>query len=201
MARKRGTTAARGEIKLSCALRALGVDVRGRRCADFGCSVGGFTRCLLREGAACVYAIDAGYGLLAWSLRQDERVVVMERTNVLDAPAPAGGVDVVTVDVGWTPQRHVVPAALRWVARDGWIVTLIKPQYEAPAPGRGEAEMVLSDEAAFGRAMRAVRALEGVRVMGWVRSPIRGQGGRRRAGPRRRRGGGNAEWFALLRPR
>lgn len=197
-----GGYASRGGEKLAHALKAFGLDVRGRTGADFGCSTGGFTDALLRAGAARVYAIDTAYGQLAWSLRNDPRVVVMERTNCLHANPPgevssAGGVDVVVADAGWTPQRLLVPAALRWVKRDGRIVTLVKPHYEArdadpKALPRGG---VLNDEAARREAerVRAAFASMGVEVIGWTESPIRG-------GAHKGKGGGNIEFLALLRP-
>jgi 23S rRNA (cytidine1920-2'-O)/16S rRNA (cytidine1409-2'-O)-methyltransferase len=121
--------------KLHAALEAFGLDVRGAVCADFGCNVGGFTDCLLQHGARRVYAVDTGYGTLAWTLRRDGRVVCMERTNALHAPAPEP-VDLVTIDTGWTVQQHIVPAAVRWLRRDaagrptGRILSLLKPHYE-----------------------------------------------------------------------
>lgn len=121
--------------KLQAALDAFALDVRGAVCADFGCNVGGFVDCLLRRGAAKVYAVDTGYGALAWKLRRDGRVVVMERTNALHADPPEP-VDLVTIDVAWTIQRYIVPAALRWLRRDaagglaGKIISLLKPHYE-----------------------------------------------------------------------
>ncbi len=124
--------------KLDAALDAFGVDVRGLCCADFGCNVGGFTDCLLQRGAAMVFAIDTGYGELAWKLRKDPRVVVMERTNALYCDVPQK-VDLVTIDVAWTPQALAVPAAMRWLkdfcASDAnqtppRIISLLKPHYE-----------------------------------------------------------------------
>jgi len=103
---------------LQGALDAFGVRVAGRVCADFGCNVGGFTDCLLQAGAAKVFAIDTGYGELAWKLRKNPRVAVMERTNALYCDVPEA-VDLVTVDVAWTPQRLAVPAALRWLKQPG----------------------------------------------------------------------------------
>ena len=95
-------------------------DVRRRRhrpvCADLGSNTGGFVDCLLRRGAAKVYAIDTGYGVLDWKLRKDPRVVVMERTNAMHAELPEP-VSLVTIDVAWTQQRHILPAARRMVAR------------------------------------------------------------------------------------
>jgi 23S rRNA (cytidine1920-2'-O)/16S rRNA (cytidine1409-2'-O)-methyltransferase len=147
--------------KLRGALDAFGIGARvaGRVCADFGCNIGGFTDCLLQAGATKVFAIDTGYGELAWTLRKDPRVVVMERTNALYADV-AEPVDLVVVDVAWTPQRLAVPAALRWLKPgpgeedaetrergdaetggvhvlspsplDGpFVISLIKPHYEA----------------------------------------------------------------------
>jgi 23S rRNA (cytidine1920-2'-O)/16S rRNA (cytidine1409-2'-O)-methyltransferase len=127
-----GKFVSRAGEKLDAALEAFGLDVRGWVCADFGCNVGGFTDCLLRRGAAKVYAIDTGYGELAWKLRKDPRVVVMERTNALYCEV-SEPVDLVTIDVAWTPQALSVPAAARWLKsppQDGQIISLVKPHYE-----------------------------------------------------------------------
>ena len=133
--------------KLSWALDAFGIDVRGLLCADFGCNVGGFTDCLLDRGAAKVYAIDAGYGQLAWRLRKDARVVVMERTNALYVEPPER-VDLVTIDVAWTPQSLAAPAARRWINDAGRIVSLLKPHYElAKMKGRKPSGKLDSAEA------------------------------------------------------
>jgi 23S rRNA (cytidine1920-2'-O)/16S rRNA (cytidine1409-2'-O)-methyltransferase len=119
----------RGGLKLQAALDAFELDVTGLLCADFGCNVGGFTDCLLRRGVSKVYAVDTGYGELAWTLRRDGRVVVMERTNALHC-APPEPVDLVVADVAWTPQSRVIPAALAWLKPGGRIVSLLKPHYE-----------------------------------------------------------------------
>lgn len=138
------------------------MDLRGTVAADFGCSVGGFTDCLLQEGSARVYAVDTARGVLDWKLRQDDRVVVVEGTNAIHVELPEP-VEVVAVDVGWTPQRHILPNALRQSKPGGVILSLFKPQYEAPARlvRRGlvsseDFESVLSD------------AMEGLRGMGIV---------------------------------
>lgn len=123
------TYVSRGGLKLAAALDAFGLDPAGWVCADLGCNVGGFVDCLLRRGATRVYAIDTGYGSLAWSLRSDPRVVVMERTNAMHVTL-GESVDLVTIDVGWTRQHHVLPNALRMLKPDGHIITLIKPHYE-----------------------------------------------------------------------
>jgi 23S rRNA (cytidine1920-2'-O)/16S rRNA (cytidine1409-2'-O)-methyltransferase len=133
--------------KLDAALDAMGLDVSRRICADFGCNVGGFTDCLLQRGAGKVYAVDTGYGALAWKLRQDPRVVVMERTNALWQPAPQP-VDLVVVDVAWTPQTRIVPAAAAWLAPGGRIVSLLKPHYElAKARARKSSAPLPDDQA------------------------------------------------------
>src|SRR5688500_4519805 len=122
--------ASRAGRKLDHALTTFNIDLTGFTCADLGSNVGGFVDCLLRRGAAKVYAIDTGYGALDWKLRKDPRVVVMERTNAMHAQLPEA-VDLVAIDVAWTKQRHILPAARRMVADVGRVVTLIKPHYEA----------------------------------------------------------------------
>jgi 23S rRNA (cytidine1920-2'-O)/16S rRNA (cytidine1409-2'-O)-methyltransferase len=209
----------RAGLKLHHALAAFGVVVRGRTCADFGCNVGGFADCLLQHGAARVYAVDTGYGALAWTLRNDPRVVVMERTNALHAPppptptahspspaSPAPGresgenaVSLVVVDMGWTPQRLCIPAAMKWLAsagEAGRIITLIKPHYEVEP---GEKHLlragVLDAETSAMIAQRVIDRMPGmgVRVCGMVTSPIVGGAGKGNAK-------GNTEYLALLAP-
>ena len=119
----------RGGLKLEGALDDLELDPAGLRCLDLGASTGGFTDCLLQRGAAKVYAVDTGYGALAWTMRQHERVEVMERTNVLHCDVPEA-VDLVVIDVGWTPQVKVIPVAAKWVRPGGRIVSLLKPTFE-----------------------------------------------------------------------
>ena len=173
--------------KLSAALGAFGVDVSNAVCADFGCNVGGFTDCLLQRGAERVYAVDSGYGTLAWTLRRDDRVVVMERTNVLYCPCPEP-VDLVVVDVAWTPQARAIPAAMRWLKPPaGRIVSLLKPHYEqAKAPGRTRArgrgrraDRRMDDARAESICLDVCRRLAGgdCRVDAVMRSPLRGKGG------------------------
>lgn len=187
----------RGGHKLAAALDRFGIDVTGFVCADLGCSVGGFTDCLLQRGAARVYAVDTAYGQLAWKLRQDPRVVVMERQNALHAePRSDAAVELVVVDLGWTKLDKAVPAALRWLAATerARIVTLIKPHYETTEGTRGQAMKgkrhgVLSEDEAEAVTRRVVDELPklGVVVEGWIRSPI--EGGK----------GGNVEHLAVLR--
>jgi 23S rRNA (cytidine1920-2'-O)/16S rRNA (cytidine1409-2'-O)-methyltransferase len=124
--------ASRAGAKLDHALAAFAVEVTGFTCADFGSNTGGFVDCLLKRGAAKVYAIDTGYGVLDWKLRNDPRVVVMERTNAIHVELPER-VQLVTIDVAWTKQRIILPAAKRLLDAHGWVVTLVKPHYEADA--------------------------------------------------------------------
>jgi 23S rRNA (cytidine1920-2'-O)/16S rRNA (cytidine1409-2'-O)-methyltransferase len=166
------------------------------RCADFGANVGGFTDVLLQTGAAGVTAIDTGYGTLAWKLRQDPRVRVMERTNALHAAPPAedARVDLVVIDMGWTPQRMCVPAALAWLRDGGRIITLVKPHYEVMAEERGLLhEGVLSPEDAERITMRVIESMPslGARVLASTPSPIVG-------GKTKGNAAGNREWLALL---
>lgn len=193
------TFVSRGGLKLHAALIAFGVDVAGMTCADLGCSTGGFTDCLLQAGAAHVYAIDTAYGELAWKLRQDERVTVMERTNALHAEPPAdlldrGGCGLVVIDLGWTPQARAVPAAARWLGSGGRVISLVKPHYEVPKSELGP-KGLLDDDRAEHAARSAVAALAdlGYRCDGLIQSPIRG-------GKKGGKGTGNLEWLALLTP-
>ncbi len=140
----------RAGAKLEHALQEFKIDVSGFVCADLGCSTGGFTDCLLQHGAAKVYAVDTGYGVLDYKLRQNSRVVVMERTNALHLTLPEK-VDLVTIDVGWTPQKLIIPVAKKLIRPGGVIISLIKPHYEAkkahltPAESAQVLQNVLSD--------------------------------------------------------
>ena len=179
--------ASRAGQKLDHALSAFGLDVSGKTCADLGSNTGGFVDCLLSRRAAKVYAIDTGYGALDWKLRKDPRVVVMERTNAMHATLPEK-VAVVTIDVAWTKQRHILPPARRMLADNGFCVTLIKPHYEAdPSLLRGgilPAEHVSDVVASVARDIAAA----GFELIVTVDSPIKGSKG-------------NAEVLAHLRPR
>jgi 23S rRNA (cytidine1920-2'-O)/16S rRNA (cytidine1409-2'-O)-methyltransferase len=197
----------RGGLKLQHAIDHFGFSPAGLRCADFGANVGGFTDCLLQAGAAHVTSIDTGYGTLAWTLRNDPRVTVLERTNALHAEPPAAGreVDLVVIDLAWTPQRLCVPAALRWLHPGGAIITLIKPHYEQSSLGRvgdgsptSPRREVILDEAS-GRAIADRVLLDmpllGAEVIGSTISPILGGAGKAKGHAQ-----GNREWLAMLRP-
>jgi 23S rRNA (cytidine1920-2'-O)/16S rRNA (cytidine1409-2'-O)-methyltransferase len=122
----------RAGLKLDHAIDAFQFAVESFVCADLGCNAGGFTDCLLQRGAAKVYAVDTGYGMLEYKLRRDPRVVTMERTNAMHVVLPEP-IDLVVIDVAWTKQKHILPAAGRLLKPGGGVVTLIKPHYEADA--------------------------------------------------------------------
>ena len=122
----------RGGLKLAAALKAFQVDVTDHSCLDVGASTGGFTDCLLQSGARRVVAVDVGYGQLAWSLRQDKRVTVVERTNIrkMAADALPYPVDLITIDVSFISLKIVVPAVVKFTNPHTRLIALIKPQFE-----------------------------------------------------------------------
>jgi 23S rRNA (cytidine1920-2'-O)/16S rRNA (cytidine1409-2'-O)-methyltransferase len=190
--------ASRAYAKLDFALDRFSIDVAGRRCADLGCHVGGFTDCLLRRGAISVVSVDTGYGILDWRLRSDPRVEVRERTNALHAEPPHGGVGFVSIDLGWTPQRLALPAARRWIAAAGDVITLVKPHYELEGEAKSRLEAGrLEDQAAhevLGTLLPRIPRW-GFEVLEHAESPIRG--GKSGKG---RGGAGNLEFLVHLRP-
>ena len=124
------TYISRAGVKLEEALRHYGVDVAGKVCMDVGAATGGFTDCFLQHGAKEVYAVETGYGVLDWKLRNDPRVIVKERSNILYSLDVPRDIDVAAVDTSWTKLKLSVPATTRFVKPDGTILALIKPQYE-----------------------------------------------------------------------
>lgn len=138
----------RGGLKLEGALQTLSLDVSGSICLDVGASTGGFTDCLLQNGAARVYAVDVGYGQLAWKLRRDERVVVIERTNIRNMPGEMvpETVDIVTIDVSFISLKIVVPAVMAFLKAEGLILALIKPQFEVGRNQVGKGGVVRDPE-------------------------------------------------------
>jgi len=128
----------RGGVKLAAALDAFGLNVSGWIAADVGASTGGFTDCLLQRGAARVYAIDVGYGQLAWKLQQDDRVVIMDRTNARRVEKLPESVGLVTIDASFISLKLILPVVTGWLQEDGQIVALIKPQFEASREQVGE---------------------------------------------------------------
>lgn len=166
----------RGGFKLEGALDDFGVDPAGLVCADLGASTGGFTDCLLQRGAARVYAVDVGYGQLAWSLRQDERVVVMERTNARHLQSLEEPVDLVVGDLSFISLAKILPAISRLAAPGAQCVLLVKPQFEVGRENVGKGGLV-SDPAA--RAAAVQRILDdavalGFRALGSTESKLPG---------------------------
>jgi 23S rRNA (cytidine1920-2'-O)/16S rRNA (cytidine1409-2'-O)-methyltransferase len=173
----------RGGLKLKAALDEFGVDVSGLIALDVGASTGGFTDCLLQAGVRKVYAVDVGYGQLAWKLRQDERVVLFERTNIryFSGKGIEDAIDLAVIDASFISLRQVMPRVSELVKEEGSIIALIKPQFEV---GRGEVgkkgvvrdpalhRKVLDEIAEFSRGLNLT-------VLGSCESPILGPQGNR----------------------
>ena len=171
----------RGGLKLEKALDTFGVTPEGKICIDCGASTGGFTDCMLKRGAEKVYAIDVGYGQLAWSLRSDERVVVMERTNIryVTHEQVPDEIQLAVIDVSFISLRIVLPAVKALLAPDGEIVCLIKPQFEAGKEKVGK-KGVVRDISVHKEVLRdfvANAEALGFGVKGITFSPIKGPEG------------------------
>ena len=188
--------ASRGGFKLAAALDAFDAPVAGAVCADVGASTGGFTDVLLQRGAAHVIAIDVGYGQLAWKLRTDPRVTALDRTNArtLTAlpPDPTGNptlAQIVTIDVAFISLKLILPAVAHWIAQDGHVIALIKPQFEAGRQHVGQGGVV-RDPGVHREVLKTVlgwAAERGWIARGVIRSPIEGPAG-------------NVEFLAWLTP-
>jgi 23S rRNA (cytidine1920-2'-O)/16S rRNA (cytidine1409-2'-O)-methyltransferase len=171
----------RGGLKLQAAAQEFGIDFSDKVAMDVGASTGGFTDYMLQAGARRVYAVDVGYGQLHWKLRQDPRVVLVERSNIryLERDRIGEPVDAATVDVSFISLRLVVPRVMEFLKPGGEVVALVKPQFEV---GKGEVGKggIVRDEEKRRAAVEAVRSsLEaaGLRVRGVMESPLRGQKG------------------------
>ena len=176
----------RGGLKLEAALAAFGVPVEGRVCADLGASTGGFTDCLLQRGAARVVAVDVGYGQLAWKLRSDPRVTVLERTNVRHLVALPEPCSLLVGDLSFISLALVMPAIARFAPEDA--VLLVKPQFEVGPQHVGKGGLV-RDEEARRRALDGVVAAAtaaGFTLRGSMESPVPGAKA------------GNVEWLVWL---
>lgn len=190
----------RGGLKMHHALNEFNLDPTGLTCADFGCSTGGFTDCLLQHGAHRVHSIDTAYGEFAWKLRTNDRVVIHERSNALHLDPPEavieqGGIDLGVIDLGWTRQNKALHAAARWLKPGGRIISLVKPHYEAEKSDLGEGGILdpeRSEEVA--NTVRDSLADLGYTVHGWTKSPV--LGGKMKKG--KVRGRGNIEWLVLV---
>lgn len=165
--------------KLEHALKDFEVNVTGLVCADFGTSTGGFTDCLLQNGAAKVYAVETGYGVVDYKLRTDERVVVMERENAMHVELPEKA-DLITIDTSWTKLEKIVPNALKNLKVGGHIIALVKPHYEAE-------EMLVRkgklQEEFIPEVLDVVKGKLGeldMKILGETESPILGEKGKNR---------------------
>jgi 23S rRNA (cytidine1920-2'-O)/16S rRNA (cytidine1409-2'-O)-methyltransferase len=172
----------RGGEKLEAALHAFQlIDLQGRVCVDVGASTGGFTDCLLQHGAGKVYAIDVGYGELHWKLRNDPRVVVMERTNARYVEALAEPVALVTIDASFISLRVLLPVVARWFGNaPGQVVALIKPQFEAGRSEVNRGDGVIQNPLIHQRVLREVLSFalaSGFQLAGLIRSPLKGPKG------------------------
>ena len=171
----------RGGLKLEAAIKHFHISLKDKITMDVGASTGGFTDCMLQNGAQKVYCIDVGYGQLAWKLRQDPRIVLIERTNVryLERKKIPDEIAVATIDVSFISLTKVVPAVLQFLKEDGDIIALIKPQFEV---GKGEVGKggIVKDEAKRMEIVEYIReGLEsfGLKTIGVIQSPIAGQKG------------------------
>ncbi len=172
--------------KLAFALKEFHIDVSHKICADFGSSTGGFVDCLLQNGAAKVYAVETGYGVLDWSLRNDPSVKVMERTNAMHIKLPEK-VDILTNDTSWTRQKFILPNALENLTPSGILITLIKPHYEADQKllRKGVLDEKTAEEVST-QTVKEIQELLDLSLLGLVKSPI--LGGK----------GGNTEYLAYF---
>ncbi len=186
----RGDYVSRGGVKLAGALDAFALDPAGLVCLDVGASTGGFTDCLLKRGADRVYAVDVGYGQLAWTLRNDLRVVVMERRNARHPLEIEEPISFAVADVSFISLRLVLPSIIETLTPGGIILALVKPQFEAGRESVGRGGVVKSPAArASAIADVALWAIEnGLQVLGVRESSL--------MGPK-----GNREYFLLLKKR
>jgi len=183
----------RGGHKLEHALAHFRLEVRGMTAVDLGASTGGFTDCLLQRGATRVFAVDVGQGQLAWKLRQDPRVVAMEKTNARELtagklsaasgqPAAELVVHLVVADCSFISLRKVLPAAVSLLASGGRVVALVKPQFEAGKAEADKGEGVITDPAVHARVLAELEAFVGAELpavawRGVTESPLLGPAG------------------------
>jgi 23S rRNA (cytidine1920-2'-O)/16S rRNA (cytidine1409-2'-O)-methyltransferase len=171
----------RGGLKLQAALREFNVSVEGRTALDVGASTGGFTDCLLQHGCTKVYAVDVGYGQMAWKLRQDPRVIVIERTNIrtMDPSLIHAPVDIVVIDASFISLEKVIPSIMQFLKPGSELIALIKPQFEV---GKGQVGKggIVRDEGLRIAVVEKVKVFfheSDLNVIGVIPSPITGQDG------------------------
>lgn len=169
----------RAGVKLERALQVFGIDPKDKVCLDSGAATGGFTDCLLQHGAAKVYAVETGYGTLAWKLRNNAQVVVLERTNILYEVPISEKIDLITLDTSWTRLKLSVPAAAKYLDSKGTILALLKPQYEVNK--KDLVKGIVKEEVLLDTVESVRQQLEdlGFVVSKAADSPIKGDGGNR----------------------
>jgi 23S rRNA (cytidine1920-2'-O)/16S rRNA (cytidine1409-2'-O)-methyltransferase len=169
----------RGGEKLAAALAAFSLSVDGMVCADVGASTGGFTDCLLQNGARRVHAIDVGQGLIHWRLRQDDRVILMERSNARYLEWLPEPIDLATIDVSFISLRQILPVVRGWLKSTGQVISLVKPQFEAGREMVGRGGVVrepLVHRQVLNEVMQEARKI-GLFPSGLIRSPLLGPKG------------------------
>ena len=174
--------ASRAGEKLAFALKSFGVNVNNLVCADFGSSTGGFVDCLIQNGATKVYAIETGYGVLDWKLRNEKRVVVMEKTNAMHIILPEK-VDLITIDTSWTKLEKTIPNALKNLKPAGLMIALLKPHYEKGGYVKdSELEEIVE------KTIISISSLD-INILSKIESPLVGSKG------------GNKEFLLLIKPK
>ncbi len=179
----------RGGLKLEHAIKEFKIDVNGKVAMDVGAATGGFTDCLLQHGAKKVYAVDVGYGQFSWILRKDEKIILLEKTNIryLDRDLVPDKIDIASIDVSFISLLRVIPNVIEFLITNGEIVALIKPQFEAGRKDVGKGGVVKNEK----KRLEVIEKIKsesqkmGLAVKGVTKSPIKG--------PK-----GNVEYFIYL---
>lgn len=177
--------ASRAGEKLEHAIKTFSINATGKTCADFGASTGGFVDCWLQHDAAKVYAVETGYGLLDWKLRNDPRVIVMERTNAMHVELPEK-MDFISMDTSWTRIENTIGNAIANLKPDGEIIALIKPHYEASPRQLRKGKLPEEHVPEVLVNVRETLSKFNIEVLGETESPIVGSKG------------GNTEWLMHL---
>ncbi|HBR22341.1 MAG TPA: TlyA family rRNA (cytidine-2'-O)-methyltransferase [Nitrospiraceae bacterium] len=171
----------RGGLKLKAAIDFFSIDLKDKTAMDIGSSTGGFTDCMLQMGAKKVYCIDVGYGQIAWPLRNDPRVILLERTNIrhLERKRIPDIIDIATIDVSFISLTKVIPKVLEFLKEDGQILALVKPQFEVGKGEVGKGGIVREEEKRLAAVdfVRTEIEAAGLHTIGLFESPVRGQKG------------------------
>lgn len=171
----------RGGLKLKAALEHFDINLKDIIAMDVGSSTGGFTDCMLKEGAGRIYCVDVGYGQLAWQLRNDPRIILLERTNIrhLERDRIPEVIGLATIDASFISLQKVIPKVIEFLQPGGWVLALVKPQFEVGKGEVGKGGIVREDAKRMG-AVNAVKAFAeeaGLMINGLFQSPVKGQKG------------------------